>query len=324
MDRIKEHIKNNKWLLLSYLFVGCIVGITAFLMYRSDVRTAINEPRSVMTVKREEWYIPDQSIPLTDGIRVEQDITMVSSKLTGISLWFDVIRGAGMGTLLVEFQDSFGQLVYSWEINCNEIAGNSFYRLMLPQTIVQVGDVYSIIIEAHLDVDTVVYLKALDLANIRGTNEFLHKLSTEGVSLEEVVGEDIENNNGKGYTLSYEIFDGGCDSLLYFYVAVVLGVYLCLLVTYIMIVTHRKKEWTFVAVTFVVGCIYLFVISPYMVPDESSHFVTAYAQSSMLMGQTALDENGYVLLQQDAADYLTRVDKPVKSCYANYIRGLFG
>ena len=37
--------------------------------------------------KREEEYIPDQSIPLTDGIRVEQDITMVSSKLTGISLW---------------------------------------------------------------------------------------------------------------------------------------------------------------------------------------------------------------------------------------------
>ena len=109
----------------------------------------------------------------------------------------------------------------------------------------------------------------------------------------------------------------------YFYFLVVAIIFLLFIISYILLISIRKKECIFVTIAFLTGCLYILILPPYSVPDEGVHFITAYAQSSGILGREIEDRNGNVIFEPDGASFFVKKDYPDKSSYVTYIRGIF-
>ncbi|MCI9569403.1 MAG: DUF2142 domain-containing protein [Lachnospiraceae bacterium] len=57
---------------------------------------------------------------------------------------------------------------------------------------------------------------------------------------------------------------------------------------------------------FVSGCLYMLVLAPLSAPDEIAHFMSAYKVSSHMLGQSAVDEGGFILIRRED-DFLQNI-----------------
>lgn len=73
---------------------------------------------------------------------------------------------------------------------------------------------------------------------------------------------------------------------------------ICFLVL-ISVIKHKKIEQMFLFMGILFGALYMFLLPPFTVPDEATHLDTTYYFSSKLLGEDAVDEEGYVLYRSD-------------------------
>lgn len=71
---------------------------------------------------------------------------------------------------------------------------------------------------------------------------------------------------------------------------------------------HREKPLSSCApfLIFAAGCFFSFVLAPLSAPDEIAHFMSAYKVSSHMLGQPAVDEDGFVLIRVED-DFLQNI-----------------
>lgn len=68
-------------------------------------------------------------------------------------------------------------------------------------------------------------------------------------------------------------------------------------------IKNLKVEQIFLFMGIIFGILYMVVLPPFTTPDEAVHVDTTYYYSSKILGQQAVDENGYVLYRSDDALY---------------------
>ena len=66
----------------------------------------------------------------------------------------------------------------------------------------------------------------------------------------------------------------------------------------VLLLRRESVEKIFVGSALVFGVIYMLVIPPYAVPDEQAHFVTAYNNSSEILGKETVKDGNQAVLQE--------------------------
>lgn len=114
---------------------------------------------------------------------------------------------------------------------------------------------------------------------------------------------------------------------LSFLLPVALVIFLSLMFWFVMLVLfvkNKKVEQIFLFMGIIFGCVYMIVMPPFTTPDEAVHIDTTYYFSSKLLGQEAVDENGYVLYREGDALYSHDAEHlPSVSSYAKLFHNFF-
>lgn len=305
MNKVRMCLKNHWRLFLGYGIIFIIISMFALISYRDVIRHVSLMPKSEIIVKNEAYEVgTTEEIPLLEGTKVEQKLFMVSNEWSGFSLCMSGEAGNMEGYLDIRLKDEKGREIQKWIFDTEEFAGEGFHAFFLEKPLkVEVGDVYIVEVESH----------STGVVPITFQTNREKKASTYYVNVD---------GKEQDYILSYEIFNGGNGALKFFYFAVFAGIICCLGLSCLLLMFHVRKEVLFAVMAFIIGGIYMFMIPPYAAPDEAAHYVTVYAESSMLLNRPAVDEKGMVLMDADAAVFLTSDKCPSKSTYVKYFRGI--
>lgn len=307
---LKGKIQDNKKVLL----IGCMVvlffSMSMLLAYRTECLFGMNQSWSVLTVKDAiSSYDNKESVFVLDKDTViKQDVAMVSDEISGIALNVNLIEADEEGKIKVEFWDkSEGVLIHKWEYNLSDGKFEGFLNLYFDRTYtVNREHIYTIAVEG-----------------IGFEKEFPRLLKADIFPVE--LQENAMENGVEQETLfSYKILNGGSTSLKYFWIMVFILSIMSMISLCILLIYDKPIHSIFVVVIMLLGIIYLFVIPPFVVPDEGTHFVTAYNGSNILMGKEEYNEEGCVIADKGAALYLIRDEIPTKDTYIRYIKGVFG
>lgn len=307
-------MKKRKWIGNKYFFMTIIVLlitlISGIFFYQDHVKAIALQPRSVYTVKTYEKSAglkEPPAIELTDGVLYEQEIIMVSSQINGISLEIDNSDGQSEGELKVALFKK-GELypVQEWGYDVSQFKDKGFCFFAIGQEYsVKAGEHYIITVQVHNEGKSPIKLQQAYRGGI--TSGFYAN------------GIDVE-----GFTLAYQINNGTCNAIKYFYIMILVLSMLGMVCICTMLIRNSSIERVVFSTILFFGGIFIIVIPPYAVPDEGTHFVTAYAQSNYLLGKEVLDDDGMVNGDLGAGTYITRSEIPTASTYSQYARGLFG
>lgn len=207
MDRIKSCIKEHKKLFCVYLCFACIIGIAIIIMYGTEIRNVLPQPRNVMRVK-DGKAAPDNFVMLTEKTNIEQKISMVSKSFTGFSLWFEENETDQDAKIRVKLFDASRKLVEEWEFCTSDIPEDTFFNFYVPKIDVNIGDTYFIDIAADSDNKTTVPMGISQRTSYM-KNDLFSEIKINGRT-------GIKNIEGE-YLLDYQILDGTCESLKYFF-----------------------------------------------------------------------------------------------------------
>lgn len=308
MNKLIESAKKNKKVVFVSLLIFMIFSISMIVSYHHDWKRAIESAWNVVTVDNPKlFYKGDiEPLPLKNGQTVTQDISMTSKKITGFSLKLQNVDEYTEGYLEVVLTDAENQVLQEWTLTLHEFARSGFCDFYLDKEhSTQVGQWY------HLSVTS------YDIGD--GTPELVMTAKSE-LAANTRIGNDQELSS----CLSFRLLNGGNGSLRYLFTFF----YICgagtILIIGIMLLKGKRLESIFAVMVIFIGSIYLFAVPPFAVPDEASHFATAYVESSMLLGRETLDENGMILMDSDVSLYITREEAPTKDSYTRYIKGAFG
>ena len=134
---------------------------------------------------------------------------------------------------------------------------------------------------------------------------------------------NVTGEKNTSLSLAYKLYDGGGSALKYLIVAIIITVFVAMLGSLLMM-KKRKIASAFAVMTFFIGCIYIFVLPPFTVPDESAHIVTVYSKSSKLLGKEVTDEGGKVIADSNMGLYFIREEYPTKESYIRFVKGALG
>lgn len=299
MDRFKRGINTNKWFcviltLFLLIFMGCSV-----VTYKTYVKNYLFNEDIVYKVRTRS----DQSIPLENSV-FKQEIDNVSTSLTGIGFSLENIDKNSENVLNVLIKKQDGSLIQELSVKEKEL-----------------HDGFNVI---HMD-------------HLKFTNQkLLIEISSSGHTAIQVgVTDDPEdaymklekcsiNEQKMNFSLVYGLVNGNCMALKKFYFLIVsLLILLIVLFGILKILEVQLAKISFVVI-FITGIIYSLVLPQFTVPDEWTHYLTAYSQSSVLLHKKAFDEHGNVILYEDGSYYFVRQDCPNQSTYVMEMNELSG
>ncbi len=85
------------------------------------------------------------------------------------------------------------------------------------------------------------------------------------------------------------LYDGDGSALKYLIVAIIITALVAMLGSFFD--DEKGKNCKYICRNDIfIGCIYIFVLPPFAVPDESAHFVTVYSKSNKLLGKEVTDK----------------------------------
>lgn len=308
MTTLIESAKKNKKTVLLSLLIFMIFTISMIVSYHHDWKRAIESAWNVVTVDNPKLFYKGDiaPLPLQDGQTVTQDISMASEKITGFSLKLADVDEKTEGSIKVTLTDNQKRMLQEWDLNLNEFARSGFCDFYLnTEHSTKVGEWY------HLSVTSYDIGDETPSLVLTGPSELASSVRIEG-------GEELP------YCLSFRLLNGGNGSLRYLFTFFYLCAAGTILIVGIMLLKKRTLQSIFVVMATLIGSIYLFAVPPFAVPDEASHFATAYVESSMLLGRETLDENGMIIMDPNVSLYITREEAPTRDSLTRYIKGAFG
>lgn len=294
--------KVNRKIILLYCGLVVLAILFLLLLYRDAINHATEIPRSIFTVRDEPFTgTVSNQIPMVEGKHIEQKISMISTEWSGFSLYFCEKQVETEGCLEIKLSNSFGEIVGEWEFSSEDLGAEGFYYFTFESMKTERNE------EFYISIETL----------FSGENPITLMGSKE-------IPRCIVNGNEEDFSLSYELLNGNNNALRYLWMLLATGIMGCLSISFFLTIARIKKEWLVAIFAFVTGIIYILVIPPYSVPDEGIHYLTAYAESSRLLGKEALDKDGNVVMESEMMNFYTREECPSRSTYSKYIRGIFG
>lgn len=297
--------KKNKYVITSIVIFFAF--LTAMLIsYNKIWKDKVQSPWAVMKVEDSPNYLGNKdTIELQNGKDVSQRIQMVSENLTGLAIKFANVDEKATGIIEIELLDPNSKLVEKWKLDCAILQTDGYCNIQLKKDIkVKVGEKYELVIRPRLQDG-----KGLAL-----------ELSRPSVITGHV---NVTGEKNTSLSLAYKLYDGGGSALKYLIVAIIITVFVAMLGSLLMM-KKRKIASAFAVMAFFIGCIYIFVLPPFTVPDESAHIVTVYSKSSKLLGKEVTDEGGKVIADSNMGLYFIREEYPTKESYIRFVKGALG
>ncbi|MBQ2800710.1 MAG: DUF2142 domain-containing protein [Lachnospiraceae bacterium] len=245
------------------MFLVLFVGLYGCLyVYRTDIRVAMNTTNDVVISA-----VGTGKIKISDNVKkIKQDFTTTEQELIGISPSFYMENPAVDRAGVIE--------AVVWKNNQKEIA-----RTTIDVSEIDNGFSWKIIFaEKETQADSQTY--TLEIS-------FPENISPYKMSMA-VTNEDSEKAVVNEKAAKYGLYLKGHTDLNHFarpYFLVICGILtvFSVLMYYLLFIKKTGLEWCAFFSILVVGGIYGFLVTPYMVPDEAAHIDMAYRYADILM-----------------------------------------
>ncbi|MCP1101305.1 putative membrane protein [Aequitasia blattaphilus] len=284
-------------------FLVLIIGFLA-VFYKREVLSVMTEPNVIYKEIRGMNIETNTKVGLREKESVTQKIHMISNEISGLNFTYER-DDIAQGLIYLTLKDQDGQEIKQWEIIVETMPEKETYNVFFEEPLkVHPGDVYTMeFTSKKLEGDVRLITGRDEL-----TDRFIH-----------VDGKEIDEK-----VLGYGIINGNCMSIKWIFGLFVFGGFLSLALTIILIWKKKEVEKIFVTSILVLGCIVILIIPPFISPDEGVHFITAYTQSSKLLGRPVTGDQGRALVDGDA--YIYRVSPTLKSrsSYVRFFKGAIG
>lgn len=307
MRRIMSFFISKKFILIGLILWG-MMSCSFFFAYKFEWTMAMNQPRIIDEEGTSDDFSGADLIVLNNDDYIVQTIENRGEKLTGISLYIDATEANKDTSLLVTVMgQNENKLTESSQFDFSERRDAGYYDIIFDKEIdVENEDNLYICISVKELYDSQIQLCLISSDNPNTKCEINGNVTKDGI-------------------IPYKVFGGTYIVLKYFVIALYIFLTL-LLVGVCALLFHRKRiEIVFGYAAFVIGIIYMFILPPFVVPDEASHFVTAYAESSELMGVPTYNEKGEILVTSEELFDKTGKRRDVsKELYSQFFEGVLG
>jgi len=310
VQKWKSKIANDKKYILIAVGLWLLISYAMFLAYEDEWFQARIRPKYISSYEN-IMDSQDKKVFLANDMQLSQTIQIDNEQITGIALCFVAEQEMAEGTVIVEFVEKQSDTILgSWEQSVEDIQTEA-------EDIIMYSD---FVLDEVLTIDK--------------NNEYVIRVSAQSIQ-DDMLNITMIESNGKSdvsmtingelspYVMEYKISYGNHDILKFLQLAFYIGMTLSILVVVVMSLKKIKLEWMFIVVVLIMGMMYMFLLPPYSVPDEASHFVSAYAQSSQILGEKVLDDKGMIVV---ADEKLWGADEmyPDVGSYDKYFRGVLG
>lgn len=295
-----------------FIIVGLVLwglmSCSFFLAYKFEWTMAMNQPRIIDEEGATNDFSDADSITLNNNDYITQTIENKGKKFTGISLYIDATEANKDASLLVTVVGQNEKMLAEMsQFDFTERRDAGYYDIIFDK-------------EINVENEDSLYI-CISVKELYGSQIQLHLVNSDNPNAKC----EINGNITEGGIIPYKVFGGTYIILKYF--VIVLYIFLTLLLIGVCGLLFQKKrlEIIFCYVAFVVGTIYMFILPPFVVPDEASHFVTAYAESSELIGAPAYNKNGEILVTSEKLWGNVEEKRNVsKELYSQFFEGVLG
>lgn len=293
-------MKNKKVTLITLSLV-IIFLLSSLVTYKTFVRQYLFNDYVVYQSRE----LSNENIPL-ENVLIEQPIQIVSNSMTGLGLRFKDVDPNSKNQFSVVVKNDSGENIYTENIPENKIHNDQIYYLRFNASQLKVGSIYSITVKS--------------LGATRASLITVNPRENEYG----IVRNCMINQERSKQSIAYSVIDGNCFHLRNFYWLIVLLILILIAMTYLMYIYNVKLYKASFVIIVLIGIIYALIVPQFSVPDEYTHYLTSYSQSSILLGKKAFDEHGNVLLYEDSSNTLIRASHPTVNEYVKEYDGLIG
>lgn len=293
-------MKNKKVTLITLSLV-IVFLLSSLVTYKTFVRQYLFNDYVVYQSRE----LSNENIPL-ENVLIEQPIQIVSNSMTGLGLRFKDVDPNSKNQFSVVVKNDSGENIYTENIPENKIHNDQIYYLRFNASQLKVGSIYSITVKS--------------LGATRASLITVNPRENEYG----IVRNCMINQERSKQSIAYSVIDGNCFHLRNFYWLIVLLILILIAMTYLMYIYNVKLYKASFGIIVLIGIIYTLIVPQFSVPDEYTHYLTSYSQSSILLGKKAFDEHGNVLLYEDSSNTLIRASHPTVNEYVKEYDGLIG
>lgn len=293
-------MKNKKVTLITLSLV-IVFLLSSLVTYKTFVRQYLFNDYVVYQSRE----LSNENIPL-ENVLIEQPIQIVSNSMTGLGLRFKDVDPNSKNQFSVVVKNDSGENIYAENIPENKIHNDQIYYLRFNASQLKVGSIYTITVKS--------------LGATRASMVTVNPRENEY----SVLRNCMINQEESKQSIAYSVIDGNCFHLRNFYWLIVMLILILITMTYLMYIYNMKLYKVSFVLIMLIGIIYTLIVPQFSVPDEYTHYLTSYSQSSILLGEKAFDEHGNVLLYEDSSNTLIRASHPTVNEYVKEYDGLIG
>ena len=293
-------MKNKKVTLITFGLVFVFL-LSSLVTYKTFVRQYLFNDYVVYQSRE----LSNENIPL-ENVLIEQPIQIVSNSMTGLGLRFKDVDPNSKNQFNVVVKNDSGENIYTENIPENKVHNDGIFYLRFNASQLKVGSIYSITVKS--------------LGATRASMVTVNPRENEY----SMVRNCMINQEESKQSIAYSVIDGNCFHLRNFYWLIVLLILILITMTYLMYIYNVKLYKASFVIIMLIGIIYTLIVPQFSVPDEYTHYLTSYSQSSILLGEKAFDERGNVLLYEDSSNALVRASHPTVNEYVKEYDGLIG
>lgn len=293
-------MKNKKVTLITLSLV-IVFLLSSLVTYKTFVRQYLFNDYVVYQSRE----LSNENIPL-ENVLIEQPIQIVSNSMTGLGLRFKDVDPNSKNQFSVVVKNDSGENIYAENIPENKIHNDQIYYLRFNASQLKVGSIYTITVKS--------------LGATRASMVTVNPRENEY----SVLRNCMINQEESKQSIAYSVIDGNCFHLRNFYWLIVMLILILITMTYLMYIYNVKLYKASFVIIMLIGIIYTSIVPQFSVPDEYTHYLTSYSQSSILLGEKAFDKHGNVLLYEDSSNTLIRASHPTVNEYVKEYDGLIG
>lgn len=299
--RKNKDIKDIKLIFKVATALLVLIGALGIMYFREI------KPISMQRMKYIGSDVNGKIFELKSGEQLSQTVQMQSDSFEVIEIMYAEFQGKESDVLQLEVANTKGEILQAWE-------------MQLTDEVISKEEGIKVL---YFNADNTIFVKdreeyILNLKLVGEPDDFLNFYGTNSLNSKAIV-----NGKAEDQALAIEILGGIAGGIRYFFLGISGLIVLGMGIIIIMLIRGVNLEKVFAGSALIFGIIYMFVIPPYAVPDEQAHFITAYNNSSELLGEEKRDDNLVVLHEPeilcDSLGYY-----PTKERYIEYMNGLMG
>ena len=291
MSKLLEGIRNKKKFtvfMLIFLMFFMMSSIVTYKSYICPLATNDNVIHSAKPDSEKEKWVG------LEGNHIRQTLTNVTPYLTGVGVHLHDVN-PGSENMLHFLLKKDNNIIYSWDVSEKNLTNDLNVLRMNADPI----DMENVELEIYSDGMT-----NIKFGTIENNRDHFAKIA-----------QSMINDQPASFSLAYDVVSGNCAAIKGFYLLIILLFTLSIVLFYVFVCLKTNISTIAFSMIFTLGLIYSLVLPQFSVPDEWSHYLTAYSQSSVLLHKKAFDEHGNVNLYEDGSIYFVREHHPKRSTY---------